>query len=150
MEQEISKTATTEETASKVKNETPTKKTPRTMLQLWGSRKLWMTVAAFTLNWIAYWQEIRYLHSFVMPEQIAAFSGITRDFHWVVAAGLMAYLGVTGAIEWKHGTTSIISQAASLVSQKTETKTENTQRNIIEEGKPGAPATRPFSQNIKQ
>ncbi len=124
----------------------------RTVTSFLCSKKLWMTVFGLLVLWFAYWEEINYLYSFTDPNQIVAFTAVTRDFMFAFTAAVLAFLGVEGAVSWKHGTESVLNQAASFVqekSDKTETianKNINYNHNIIEEGVGNASATRPFSQ----
>lgn len=142
MEEEQSKKVTTVEEASKSKDTpTPSKRAPRTMMQLWSSRKLWMTIITCALLWFAYWREMRYFNSLtVLPTDkaavfVPAFVSVTRDFMLAFATVATAYVGVTGWTEWKHGTTSIVNQATSSVFEKKEQKIETIQHNINEEFK---------------
>lgn len=94
------------------------------------SKKLWMTIFGLSVLWLAYWKQVDYLYSFTQPEQITAFVGITRDFMVAFTAAVMGFLGIEGIVSWKHGTESVVNQAASHISEKI-TKTENI--NIREE-----------------
>lgn len=86
------------------------------------SKKLSMALAAMGINAAAYWTEVQYLYSFVTPEHINAFVGLSRDFHWVTASIIMAYLGVQGVLDWKHNSSTAIAQAASFISEKVDKK----------------------------
>lgn len=86
------------------------------------SKKLWMALAAMGINIGAYWMEIQHLYAFVTPEQITAFTNLSRDFHWVTALIIATYLGVQGVLDWKHNTASTVAQAASFVSEKIDKK----------------------------
>lgn len=81
-----------------------------------------MALAAMGINAAAYWTEVQYLYSFISPEQINAFIGLSRDFHWVTALIISTYLGVQGALDWKHNTSSALSQATNFVSEKLDKK----------------------------
>lgn len=148
MTEESSKKVTVEEERSVTR---PDKSTSRKhKLGVFGGRKLWMTVIALISNSAAYWLELQYLYTFISPEHVTAFSAITRDFHWTMTAILLAYLGVQGAVDWKHGTTTAVSQAASYVKEKIESrsdenKTENiTMNENIKEYGIDAPELKPF------
>lgn len=159
MTEETSKKVTTEETSSIDSDSSIAPyligKAPKFwqgFLSVWLSRKLVMTLIAIGINWAAYWTEVKYLYSFLIPEQIVAFSAMTRDFHWTLTASLLAYLGVQGALSWKHGTETALTQAVSHLGEKSEKKEEVTQninynQHIIEEGVGNASETRPFSQS---
>ena len=86
------------------------------------SKKLWMALAAMGINVGAYWMEIQHLYAFVMPEQITAFTNLSRDFHWVTALIIATYLGVQGVLDWKHNTSSTVAQVANFVSEKVDKK----------------------------
>lgn len=146
METEQSKKITTVEEKSNLKDNKPIKVMTHSLFRLWMSRKLWMTSFGLGMLYFAYWREVNYLYSFQTPEHITAFTSITRDFMFAFTTAVLAYLGVSGVTEWKHGTTSVINQAASFVKEQKDQKIENIQH-IIEEGKPGAPAVKPFSGN---
>ncbi len=81
-----------------------------------------MAITAMGINAAAYWTEVQYLYSFVTPEHINAFIGLSRDFHWVTALIISAYLGVQGVLDWRHNSSTAISQAASFVSEKIDKK----------------------------
>lgn len=121
-------------------------------LGFWNSRKLWMTLLAIILNSTAYWMEVRYLYTFISPEHITAFVGITRDFHFTTTAVLLAYLGVQGVVDWKHGTTSAVSSAASFIKEKIEeSREETTNQNVnitttVREFGVNAPELKPFGE----
>lgn len=108
-----------------------------------------MTLLALGVNWAAYWGEVKYLYSFITPEHINAFVGITQNFHWTTTAILMAYLGVQGAVDWRHGTTNAISSVANFVREEINEKREEhvkiEEHHVREEGK-NAPAMKPFGQ----
>jgi hypothetical protein len=86
------------------------------------SKKLSMVLVAMAINAMAYYTEVQYLYSFVTPEHINAFIGLSRDFHWVTASILLAYLGVQGTLDWRHNSSTAISQAANFVSEKIDKK----------------------------
>jgi DNA segregation ATPase FtsK/SpoIIIE-like protein len=121
------------------------------------SKKLSMALAAMGINAAAYWTEVQYLYSFVTPEHINAFIGLSRDFHWVTASIIMAYLGVQGALDWRHNSSTAISQAANFVSEKIDKKEviDETVKNldvhveVIEEGING-PELKPFGTHASE
>jgi hypothetical protein len=98
----------------------------RTFLSVISSRKLWMTAFAMITLYLAYWRQVNYLYTFgtypsdIAQAMITAYIGITRDFMVAFTAVIASYLGIQGLVQWKHGTESTISQAASFVKQKVE------------------------------
>jgi len=110
-----------------------------------------MALAAMGINAAAYWTEVQYLYSFVTPEHINAFIGLSRDFHWVTALIISTYLGVQGVLDWKHNTASTLAQTANFVSEKIDKKEvidETVKKldvrvDVIEEGVNG-PELKPF------
>lgn len=116
-----------------------------------------MALVAMGINAAAYWTEVQYLYSFVTPEHINAFTGLSRDFHWVTALIISTYLGVQGVLDWKNTTSSTISQVSSFVSEKIDKKevVDETVKNldvhveVIEEGVNG-PALKPFGTHANE
>lgn len=98
-----------------------------------GSRKLWMTLVAMFINAGAYYLEIQHLYSFITPEQITAFSALSRDFHYVTAVILTGYLGLQGVLDWKNTTSSTISQVSSFVSEKIDNKETIDKKEVIDQ-----------------
>ncbi len=148
--EQTEKTVTQESTLSTPDNDKP-ERIHRTITSFLCSKKLWMTVFGLLVLWFAYWKEINYLYSFTDPNQILAFTAVTRDFMFAFTAAVLAFLGVEGAVSWKHGTESVLNQAASFIqekSDKTETINNNTNYNehITEEGVGNASVNRPFGQ----
>ncbi len=142
------KTTSTTETESTIK--VPEKRgmvqVHNTFLSFILSKKLWMTVFSIILLYVIYWRQVNYLYSFTDPNQLNVFSGITRDFMVAITGCIMAYLGVQGFVEWRHGTSTLLNQATSFVQKKSEEHiTRDINEHIIEEGKDGSPEVRPFS-----
>ena len=128
-----------------------------------GSRKLWMTIFAMFINAGAYYMEVNHLYSLISPEQITAFTALSRDFHWVTAMILSGYLGLQGILDWKNTTSSTISQVSSFISEKTD-KNETIDKKevidqtikkldvhveVLEEGV-NAPALKPFGNHATE
>lgn len=104
----------------------------KTFKSFFLSRKLWATVFSLGLLWFMYWKQIDYLYSFAEYDNsmasilIPAFLSLTRDVMVCFTAILGSYLGIQGLVQWKHGTESVINQATSYISEKS----ENTNINI--------------------
>ncbi len=137
---------TTEETTISTPDPTSGVQIHRTVRSFLLSKKLWMTLFAIVVLWAAYWKEIDYLYSFTDPNQITAFVSLTRDFMIAFTAVVLAFCGIEGVVSWKHGTESVVNQAASFVREtREEHLTHDINQNIVEEGADGAPEARPFS-----
>lgn len=87
------------------------------------SRKLWMTIFGLLVLWLTFWKQIDYLFSFAMyePEMagllIPAYTGLARDFMVAVTAVIGAFLGITGLVQWRHGTESIVNQISETINE---------------------------------
>lgn len=92
-----------------------------------------MTLVAMFINAGAYYLEIQHLYSFITPEQITAFSALSRDFHYVTAVILTGYLGLQGVLDWKNTTSSTISQVSSFVSEKIDNKETIDKKEVIDQ-----------------
>lgn len=98
------------------------------------SRKLWATVFSISLLWLMFWKQIDYLFAFstYTPEMAAilvpAFTGLVRDIMVCFTAIIGAFLGISGLVQWKHGTESIVNQAASFIKEKYEEKIDKTEK----------------------
>lgn len=121
------------------------------------SRKLWMTLLSLGLLCLIGWKLISFLFVFgtytadIATILVPAFTGLARDIMVCFTAIIGSYLGIQGLVQWRHGSESIVNQAASFVSEKIDKKEEITKNinysaHIIEEGAEGAPENRPFSQ----
>ena len=98
-----------------------------------GSRKLWMTLVAMVINAGAYYLEVQHLYSFITPEQITAFSALSKDFHYVTAIILTGYLGLQSVLDWKNTTSSTISQVSSFVSEKIDNKETIDKKEVLDQ-----------------
>ena len=98
-----------------------------------GSRKLWMTLVAMAINAGAYYLEVQHLYSFITPEQIAAFSSLSKDFHYVTAIILSGYLGLQSVLDWKNTTSSTVSQVTSFVSEKIDKNETIDKKEVIDQ-----------------
>jgi hypothetical protein len=112
-----------------------------------------MTLVAMAINAGAYYLEVQHLYSFITPEQIAAFSSLSKDFHYVTAVILTGYLGLQSVLDWKNTTSSTVSQVTSFVSEKIDKKEKididetikalDVHVEVLEEGM-NAPSLKPF------
>lgn len=85
----------------------------------WTSRKLWSTLIAFALLFGIFVYSVNVLRSFDNSEDnlIAAYVQIYQTIMVSIGAVVLGYVGVTGVIQWRHGTEG----AAANVSQTIET-----------------------------
>lgn len=99
------------------------------------SRKFLFSVSGLVVLWFAFWQQVYYLYSFtgytndISIALISAYVGLARDFMVGVLGIIMSYLGVTGFIQWRHGTQTAVTHAASFISEKLD-KSENKKEEI--------------------
>lgn len=130
----------------------------RSILSVWVSRKLWMTVFSTLIIYGTYWHSVNHLYSFDRPEQISALSTMYIAMLSVLGVIVATYLG-TNAIQSHFGISSaaqFIGQA--LVEKKEEVKnlTENINKkeeiinvnlseHVVIQGEGNAPEVRPFS-----
>jgi len=100
------------------------------------SRKLWMTLLSLALCSLTFWWQADYLYSFAeygrsmdglyepgtSQTLTTAFTSMVKDYMVLFGAIILAYLGVNGVIQWRHGTESVtqLASAAQTIFQKTE------------------------------
>ncbi len=87
-------------------------------------------------------------HLYSLPEHsITAFTSISNNASYVIAA--IVIFMVTGRLvyEWKNSTaTAIVEETHHLFEKRNETINQKVEERVINEGEPGAPAVRPFTQ----
>lgn len=118
------------------------------------SRKLWMTIFALLVLCSIYWWQVDYLFAFIkmiptfvgdpatiqaqlvtLQAVVTAYSGLTRDVMVAVTAALGAYLGVSGLVQWKHGTGAMVEQIAETISESRSEVIDERRRIEVDEGR---------------
>lgn len=97
-------------------------------------------ISAVAVLWAVHERSIMLLYTFTEPAQITTFQAITLATLTAIAAVVTAYMGIQGFA--KSTLTQIVSTAAT---SEFSHHVEETIEHVVEEGKPGAPARRPWT-----
>ena len=80
----------------------------------WTSRKLWSTLIAVGIEIAVFLFSVHILKGFQNGEDklIAGFIQIYQTFMVGLNATVLGFVGVTGVVQWKHGTEGIAQNAS--------------------------------------
>ena len=79
------------------------------MSRKWTSRKLWSTLIAVSLELAIFIYSVSVLHGFNNDQDklISAYIQIYTTFMVGINATVLGFVGVSGVVQWKHGTESV-------------------------------------------